>query len=250
MRAHPLSLTLLLLVATPTAALDRIAGTVRHAERVALPDDALLMLELYDATPRDARTPRLARLALATRGRQVPLAFELPFHPEDILPAHRYVLRATLIDGSGALLFATPKPVPVLTQGATGQVDVVVERPHAAPPAVALENTYWKLTEVDGNPARPEPGQREAHLLLLDGRVSGNSGCNKLMGSYTHGQRSALSIGPLASTRMACTATTMAQEAALLEACARTTGYRIEGESLALLSGDLVVARFVSRYFK
>lgn len=226
-------------------ALDRLAGSVRYAERIALPPDATLTLELLDVSR--ARAERLARLALPTHGRQPPLAFELPFHPDDLKPGRRYLLRATLIGGGGELLFSGTHTI--ASAGAGAGMNLTLRAARDAPPPTPLENTYWKLTEVAGQPARVQPGEREAHLLLLDGRASGNSGCNKLMGGYTR-NGDALAVGPLASTRMACPPELMAQEAALLDAYARATGFRIEDNLLTLTRGDAVLARFAARHFK
>jgi putative lipoprotein len=242
------ALVLLCAVQAHAAPLDRIGGSVRVAEPGTLPADATLTLELLDVSGQDAKTERLARLALPTHGRQPPLAFELPFHPADVNPDHRYAIRATLIS-DGELLFAAVKYVPVLTHGAGKDAQLVLQRSQPTPRAV-LENTYWKLVEINGRPAQVLPGEREAHILLLSGRASGSSGCNKLMGGYALAGPGVLRIGPLASTRMACPPDMMAQETALLDAFERATAYRIEGEALALLQGDAVLARFASRYFK
>lgn len=230
------------------SALDRLSGSVRYAERSALPADATLILELLDVTRPDARTERLVRLALPTRGRQLPLAFELPFHPADIDATRRYALRATLINGGGELLFASRPPTPVLPHGANKRIELQLQRVRDSVSAATLENTYWKLIMVGDQAARALPGEREAHLLLLDGRASGGSGCNKFMGTYTLAA-GALTLSPMASTRMACPALG-AQESELIAAFQRTTTYRIDGETLTLLSGSTPLARFQSRYFK
>lgn len=231
-----------------TAPLNRLSGNVRYAERSPLPADTTLTLELLDVTRPDARAERLVRLALPTRGRQIPLAFELPFYAADIHATRRYALRATLISGNGELLFVSRTTTEVLTGGAGSQFDLLLQRAGDIAPVTTLENTYWKLTTVGNQAARVLTGEREAHLLLLDGRASGSSGCNKLMGSYTLAGR-ALTLGPLASTRMACPELG-AQETTLIDAYQRTTAYRIEGETLTLLSGSTPLARFQSRYFK
>ena len=244
---HRLALLACLAAAPPVFAdaLNRLVGSVRYAERIALPPDATLTMELLDVSRMDARAERLARLALPTRGRQPPLAFELPFHPDDLKPGRRYLLRVTLINGGGELLFSGTQAI----ASANAEMNLTLRAARDITPPPPLENTYWRLTEVAGQPARALPGEREAHLLLLDGRASGNGGCNKLMGSYTRSGE-ALAIGPLASTRMACPPELMAQEAALLDAYARTTGFRIEGESLALIRDNTVLARFAARQFK
>jgi putative lipoprotein len=232
----------------PAAPLDHISGDVTYRERIALPEDVTLTVELLDVSKQDVKAERLAQLSLPVGNQQVPLAFELPFYPAAVQPAHRYTLRATLSSG-GELLFTTAQQVPVLTHGAGKHAQLVLQQVQHQPNA-ALENTFWKLIEVDGRAAQTLPGEREAHLLLLDGHASGSSGCNKLMGSYTHAAPRSLHIGPLASTRMACPPAMMAQETALVTAFERATRYRIVGETLDLLDGDTVLARFEARYFK
>ncbi|HQT01421.1 MAG TPA: META domain-containing protein [Thiobacillus sp.] len=224
------------------ASLARISGEVYTLERMALPADALLTLELVDTTP-DARGGRLARLALAARGRQVPLAFELPVYAADLDVARQYQLRATIINGGGELLFSGGQAL----AGDAARVSLRLSRAGERHPSASLEDTHWKLVEVGGQPARVQAGEREAYLLLLDGLASGGSGCNKLMGRYTVGTRSQLTLGPMASTRMACTPELMAQESALHSAFSRTTGYRIDGNTLELRDDDNVLARFTSR---
>lgn len=235
--------------AAPDEPLDRISGSVSYRERTALPPNATLTVELLDVSKQDVKAERLARLTLPVGSRQVPLAFELPFYPADVQPTHRYTLRATF-NSDGELLFTTAQHVPVLTQGAGKQAQLVLQRvQHAA--SATLENTYWKLVDVAGQSAQVSPGEREAHILLLNGRASGGGGCNKLMGSYSHAAPNTLRFGAMAGTRMACQPEIMAQEAALTAAFGRAHHYRITGETLVLLDdGDSVLARFEARYFK
>lgn len=230
------------------AALERLTGSVRYLERSALPADAMLTVELLEVSEPGGQTERLSRLALPTRGRQVPLAFELPFYPTAPKPNHRYMVRATLINRGGEVLFASTAAVPVRDH--RDPIELIVQRMRDAPAAAALENTYWKLIEVNGVPARVQPGEREAYLLLLAGRATGSSGCNKLMGAYALAGSNTLTVGPLASTRMACVPDVATQESALIDAYLNTSGYRIDGESLLLLGGDAVLARFSVRAYK
>lgn len=233
--------------AAPLSVLDRVHGSVTVREHVVLPQDASLTVELLDVTRPDTPTARLARLTLPVGGRQVPLAFELPYYPTDVNPAHRYAMRATLTSG-GELLFTTPEPMPVLTNGAGQKTQIELQRAQLRAFA-ALENTYWKLIELNGQPVQALPGEREAHILLLNGHASGSSGCNKLMGRYTV-SAGTLRIGPLASTRMACPPAMMEQEATLTAAFDRPSNYRITGETLTLFDGDKTLARFEARAFK
>ena len=69
--------------------------------------------------------------------------------------------------------------------------------------------------------------------------VSGNSGCNSFAGSLIP-QNGFFTVGPLASTMMACaTAGVMEQEAAFLAALQGTTGYRWTQTANAITSGQL-----------
>jgi putative lipoprotein len=235
--------------AAPASLLGRIDGSVNAPERIALPDDTMLTVELLDVSKADAKAERLARLSLPGGGRQLPLPFELPYYQADIQPSHRYGVRATLTSSGGELLYTTTQHAAVLTQGAGKQVQLTLQQVQSRSDS-ALENTYWKLTAIGAHPVQMQPNEREAYLLLLDGRVSGSSGCNKLMGNYTHGAPSELHIGPLASTRMACLPNMMDQEAALVAVFARATRYQITGSSLVLMDADTVLARFEARYFK
>ena len=237
--------------ALPASPLDRIAGRVNYPDRSVLPDDAILTVELLDVSKVDARVKRLARLTLPGGGRPFPLAFELPYYPTDIQASHRYAVRA-MLSRSGELLYTTARHAAVITQGAGKTVQLELQRVDATPLAASdasLENTYWKLITLGGRPAQVQPHEREAYLLLLDGRVSASSGCNKLMGSYTQRGPGELLIGSLGSTQMACLPGVKAQEAALLAAYARATRYRIQGETLELMDAGQVLARFGARHF-
>jgi heat shock protein HslJ len=118
--------------------------------------------------------------------------------------------------------------------------------PHPTPPARALENTYWKLVALHGEPAATPDRQPEAHLILQPAqqRVVGSGGCNRLTGSYTlDGER--LALGRAAATRMAC-AQGMAQEQRFLDMLGTVAAWRVRGQRLELLDAQRrVVAEFV-----
>ena len=84
----------------------------------------------------------------------------------------------------------------------------------------------------------------ELTVTFEDGAVNGNAGCNRFNGSCTVTD-SAVTIGPLMSTRMFCGddeagsgPTVMEQEAALLAALQHATGFRLEGSRLTLTRPD------------
>ena len=241
-----------------------ITGTLTYLQRIALPPDAMVTVSLQDISLADARAKTLAEQKFPTAGKQVPIAFSLPFNPADIDPARTYTLRATISSG-GRLLFASNMSNRVLTRGAGTQRDVVLQQiaggagstasapgTSSAGGTATLVNTYWKLTELGGAPAAVLPDQREAHFILTaDGaRIAGTGGCNRLTGTYESGPDSALKLKVGGMTMMACEEPLMTQEGRFVEALNATTTYRIDGEKLELRKGDQVLARFESRYLK
>ncbi|HSN57381.1 MAG TPA: META domain-containing protein [Candidatus Sulfomarinibacteraceae bacterium] len=95
-----------------------------------------------------------------------------------------------------------------------------------APPR--LEGVRWEVTGYNnGRQAvvSPMAGTRLT-LEFRDGQVSGDSGCNRFHGSFTVAG-TALAIGPLATTRMACDDERMVQEQQFLAALASAATWDI-----------------------
>ena len=124
----------------------------------------------------------------------------------------------------------------------------------SAPPAsskASLTNTYWKLVELDGARVAMTPEQeREVRITLDDnGKVSGFTGCNRVMGGYTVAA-DVLRFTQLGGTRMMCPPPAMQLESAVLANLNSVTGFRIDGEQLILLKDGAPVARYESVYLK
>jgi heat shock protein HslJ len=104
-----------------------------------------------------------------------------------------------------------------------------------AGPDAALTGTYWRAVAIDGNPVVPLPKKREAHLVFAaaGSRVSGSTGCNRVVGTFKQTGES-LSFPPMAATKMACPPNLDAQERAFLEALQATAAAQISGNTLEL----------------
>lgn len=241
--------------AAEDTASPKITGTVVYRERIALPPDAVVHVRLEAAGPPELPPKRIAEITVPTAGRQVPIAFELPYSASAVDPKKRHFVRATITSGDRTL-FASRTPYPVLTKGAPSKVEILVQqsgagkpRP-AAPPAGSfpLADSEWKLVALGQTPAAAEPDARPATLAFegANRRISGSTGCNRFMGTFAPGEGSALKLDPNGMTLMACPDRAMQQESAFLAALRSTTGYRVEGAKLELLDGERVVARFES----
>ncbi len=121
--------------------------------------------------------------------------------------------------------------------------------PFSRPP---LEGTYWKLTRLGERAVVPGQRQREAHLVLESAshRLSGSTGCNRLVGSYRLDGQS-LRVGQTATTRMACDANIAAVEQKFAKALDATRTWNIKGDHLELYDASgALAARFEARLIK
>lgn len=235
-----------------------ITGTVTYLQRIALPPEATVRVQLQDVSRADAPATLVAEVAVPTAGKQVPIPFRLPYDAAAVDATHRYHVRATIWVGE-EMLFTSTTATPVITQSAPTEVAIVVQpvasrgpaETDAARPDASLVETYWKLVELDGASAAVSPAGREPHLVLhTEGkRLAGSGGCNRLIGTYEL-PPGGLRLRPAGSTMMACPEPLMKQEQAFLEVLKATTSFRIQGEVLELRSGERPRARFESRYLK
>ena len=71
---------------------------------------------------------------------------------------------------------------------------------------VSLEDTHWKLIELNGKPVTVDDVSREAFIQLIaeSGRVTGNGGCNVMSGTYELSSPTRIQFSKMASTKMAC----------------------------------------------
>ena len=113
-----------------------------------------------------------------------------------------------------------------------------------------LGNTYWKLTELAGEPVVTAEGQRQMKITLRDEKkVSGFGGCNSFFGAYEHDGAS-LSFSQLAATRMFC-ADVMDKESQFMTSLAAVKSYKINGQVLQLFDDkDSLLAIFEAVYLK
>jgi uncharacterized lipoprotein YbaY len=105
-----------------------VTGYVTYLQKIALPDDAVLQVELQDTSLADAKAEVMGESVMPTQGKQVPLPFEVTYNPADIIPNHTYSLSVRITDGAGNLLFVNTQAYNVLTQGnPTFDVEVIVD---------------------------------------------------------------------------------------------------------------------------
>jgi heat shock protein HslJ len=136
---------------------------------------------------------------------------------------------------SSALLLA-PALVLVGVLAACGSTSSDSGAATAAADALPLEDTSWGLVSYsDGDGGTVEvPDEVAATARFVDGSVSGSGGCNRFSGPYLL-DGDELSIGPVASTMMACGGPQADVEQAYFLALDATASYRTDASSLTLL---------------
>jgi len=97
------------------SAQPQVTGTVTYRERMALPDDAVVRVQLQDVSIADAPTTVIGEQVFSTDGAQVPFPFTVSYPASVIEEGNRYSIAARITDGEGNLLFITDTYVPVIT---------------------------------------------------------------------------------------------------------------------------------------
>lgn len=113
---------------------------------------------------------------------------------------------------------------------------------------IALENTYWRLSEVAGNPVTTPPNGKEVYMTLtqVDGqrRLQGHAGCNGLGGDYkVEGDTIEFQV---ITTRMFCEAQ-MEVENKFTQMLTMANSYKITGRTLELYASGQLLGRFEAK---
>jgi pentapeptide MXKDX repeat protein len=114
-------------------------------------------------------------------------------------------------------------------------------------PNSTLQNTYWKLSKINGKQVITPENMKEIHIMFAnDGKsFKGFAGCNGLGGDYKLGDHQSITISAI-STKMYCER--MADENFLTNAISKAGRYRIKGEKLLLFQGKELLASFDAVY--
>lgn len=111
-----------------------------------------------------------------------------------------------------------------------------------------FENTYWKLTEIDGKQVTVVEGMNEPHLIFAaEQQVTGSTGCNSLFGKYSTSKDN-LTFSEISTTKMACTEPEISTvEINLLDVLKNAEGFKLSGKNLELYNNGKLLARFTAK---
>lgn len=101
-------------------------------------------------------------------------------------------------------------------------------------------NGEWTIVELNGVALKPSNESTQPFIAFdtTSGRVSGNSGCNRMMGSFdVNAKAGSIDLSSLGGTRMMCPDMTLEQN--VFAALVRVKGYRKAGnDKVALVSAS------------
>jgi uncharacterized lipoprotein YbaY len=149
-----------------------VTGNVSHRERIALPEDATVVV-LLEQGARFGRPGRVvSQVRFVTGGAQSPFAYALPYSDAAVRNGTLALKAEIWVDGK--LRFES-EATPMRDRGRADIIVRVAESP------VSLQGTKWMLTELSGRPALGDT----AFLRMTDGAAGGNTGVNVFGGEYT-----------------------------------------------------------------
>lgn len=231
----------LILGASPTLAAPlNLSGEVTYRERIALPETAVLSIQLIDLALPDR--PRLS-VSAPTGAGQVPLAFTLTFEDSLILPQHDYALNAEIHAGDihfrnvepfNVTPLAQVEPIVIITN-LVAQAEQTSSEPVAEAADLPLLGVTWEATTIGESPV--PPGVEITLLIEPDMRAGGVGGCNSFFSQATITEDS-FAIGEVARTQRSCLYERNMLEQSYFDALKTAASWRLDGDTLTLLDRE------------
>lgn len=221
--------------------------TVTYRERVALPPDAELDVQLFAKSREEGTGTRLASQRFALEN--VPMEVELSYDPGLIEEAETYVVMATIWSGKQRLFHSDPQQV-VFGDTDPDTVNIVlamiVEDPAAGAVPQTITGVEWAVTEVFGT---PWPNDDPATLVIdAEANVSAFGGCNRFRGQALPADGSLAFSANFAGTLMACPEPVEVQERRFLDALTQVAGYVRYGAGMVMTDArGNAILHFVER---
>ncbi|WP_424814264.1 YbaY family lipoprotein [Roseococcus sp. YIM B11640] len=213
-----------------------LTGTVTYRERMALPGDAVVEVQLLDVSRVGAPAQTLAEVTIPQPG-QVPARFILTYDPAQIEAGHTYALRARILVQS-QLWFTTTAHHRVDPTATLPEQNLLVHRVGARQPSRSDGGPAGRWLAEDIRGGGVIDGLQSVLEISPTGAVSGSGGCNRIAGqARITGER--IELGQLAVTRMACLSPAAGQqETRFLGALGDARSFRLDEARAKLILLD------------
>lgn len=221
--------------------------TVSYRERIALPPDAELHVEIQNVSRADAPATIVADQRVPVS--RVPITVRLDVDGSFVDQRHSYSARGAIYSAD-KVLFHSTTVTPVLTRGAPDAVDlrlVKADTPSTGSvPGNPLAGVEWEVFELGGRMLILEDVPTIA--FDSDGRFGLYGGCNRFTGKATIDDGSIAFLAKTTGTRQACSEVRAKLEKDVLDALAASSGYVRNGVLLSLTnSTGVTLIRFKER---
>lgn len=216
------------------AATRTLHGDVVYRERMALPPDARVTVQLLDVSLADAPSQTIAETRFRPRG-QVPIPYSLRFDAAKLKPRHSYALRATISVGDRLWFTSTSRHAVEI--GGPDRIDIPLQRvaAQADPRPAAGPVGRWLAEDIRGGGVMDY--LQTVLVIAPNGKVSGSGGCNTMGGSATI-RGDGIRFGQIVSTMKACTPAAMNQERKFFDALRDVRRWRIDAPRQKLILSD------------
>lgn len=226
---------------------ETLSVTVSYRERIALPPDAQLDVQLLDLSQAGMSTRRIASQRYVMTG--TPMTVGLSYDPALVTDDGHYAVVATLWSGDRPLFRSIGRHT-VLAGTDPTATEILLTMMDASGEIMPLPRTIaglqWEVTEIAGAPWSTE----DAATLTIDdaGNLSVFGGCNRFRGQVTVTEGEIAFPEALAGTLMACPEPVDALERQFLEALRQVSGYVRYGKGLVMTdAGGHALLHFVER---
>ncbi len=105
--------------------MSKVTGSITYLQKIALPPDALVEVQLLDVSKQDASAEVVGEQTIVNPG-QVPIRFSVEYDPSRIDASHTYGIQVRILSG-GDLQWRSGSAYHVITNGNPVYVDVVVQ---------------------------------------------------------------------------------------------------------------------------
>ncbi|WP_172299982.1 YbaY family lipoprotein [Pseudoruegeria sp. HB172150] len=225
---------------TASAEVRTIEVTARYLERMALPPDAVLEIDLLDTSRAGAPAIQLSSQRLHIRG--VPATVDLPYESSLIDQRLTYTVTAAIHSGD-QVLFRLTTAIPVITRGGPDSVDIVMQIMASEEPPSGITGATWTAYEIGGRMLVAE--DPPTMTIAGDGSIAIFGGCNRQIGSVKLEDGGFALASPLAGTMMLCPDNKMKLETDFLAAIADTARYERNGDQLSFVNeAGIATVRF------
>ncbi|MDR6431388.1 putative lipoprotein [Brucella pseudogrignonensis] len=215
------------------AAEKTISGKVMYRERIALPPEAHLIVQLTDVSLADAPSKIIAETTVNTL-QGVPIPFAISFDTDEIEPSHSYALQARIVAGD-TLWFVNDERYSIDPKKPDDSIElkvVMVRKSSDESTAIGIEGKDWLAEDIQGGGVVDTA--QTTLLVDSDGTVSGSGGCNRFMSKATI-SGSNISFAEIGSTYMQCPPALMNQERKFLDILEKTRSYKMDAGKLVLI---------------